>query len=189
MPYRELIMVDIKEMLRRRAARQSARRVAREMGFDLKTVGRYFDAATTLPLPRDREPMDEEIHAIAQRVQTRPVLLPSTLFDERAIRLRDGVLGILNHVKALRPPPAVPLRVAAPRSGYPQPPYRLDRFHNVERAEPTYLHPRPVGKREPEPQRRRLSALRTHHDGHERETLGCLGGSWQRALVRTLTSR
>ncbi|WP_437851778.1 hypothetical protein [Sorangium sp. So ce363] len=27
----------------------------------------------TLPLPRDREPTDEEIHAIAQRVQARPV--------------------------------------------------------------------------------------------------------------------
>jgi hypothetical protein len=35
--------------------------------------------------------------------------------------VRDGVLGIPSHVKALRPPPAVPLRVAAPRSGYPPP--------------------------------------------------------------------
>ncbi|WP_438034845.1 IS21 family transposase [Sorangium sp. So ce204] len=73
MPYRELIMVDIKEMLRRRAAGQSARHVARATGFDRKTVGRYFEAATTLPLPCDREPTDEEIHAIAQRVQARPV--------------------------------------------------------------------------------------------------------------------
>ncbi|AUX45913.1 transposase [Sorangium cellulosum] len=73
MPYRELIMVDIKEMLRRRAAGQSARHVARETGFDRKTVGRYFEAAATLPLPPDREPTDEEIHAIAQRVQSRPV--------------------------------------------------------------------------------------------------------------------
>ncbi|WP_437784611.1 hypothetical protein [Sorangium sp. So ce1097] len=38
------------------------------------------------------------------------VLLPSTLLDGRAIRLLDGVLGIPDHVKALRPPPAVPLR-------------------------------------------------------------------------------
>ncbi|WP_438017767.1 hypothetical protein [Sorangium sp. So ce315] len=66
-------MVDIKEMLRRRAAGQSARHVARETGFDRKTVGRYFEAAATLPLPPDREPTDEEIHAIAQRVQARPV--------------------------------------------------------------------------------------------------------------------
>ncbi|WP_438032050.1 IS21 family transposase [Sorangium sp. So ce204] len=73
MPYRELIMVDIKEMLRRRAAGQSARQVARETGFDRKTVGRYFEAAATLPLPLDREPTDEEVHAIAQRVQARPV--------------------------------------------------------------------------------------------------------------------
>lgn len=73
MAYRELFMVDIKEMLRRRAAGQSARRVARETGFDRKTVGRYFEAAATLPLPRDREPTDEEIHEIAKRVQSRPV--------------------------------------------------------------------------------------------------------------------
>ncbi|AUX41722.1 uncharacterized protein SOCE26_031440 [Sorangium cellulosum] len=73
MPYRELIMVDIKEMLRRRAAGQSARHVARETGFERETVGRCFEAAATLPLPRNREPTDEEIHAIAQRVQARPV--------------------------------------------------------------------------------------------------------------------
>lgn len=47
-------------------------------------------------------------------------LLPSTLFDGRAIRLRDGVLGIPNHVKALRPPPAVPLRGSLDTAGDPQ---------------------------------------------------------------------
>ncbi|WP_437543716.1 helix-turn-helix domain-containing protein [Sorangium sp. So ce367] len=82
MPYRELIMVDIKEMLRRRAAGQSARHVARETGVDRKTVGRYFEAAAMLPLPRDREPTDEEIHTIAQRVQARPVLDASEEWKE-----------------------------------------------------------------------------------------------------------
>src|SRR5262245_35539911 len=77
MSYRELIMIDIQEILRRRAAGQSARSVARATGFDRKTVGRYFEAAATVPLPRDRAATDDEIHAIAQRVQARPVPDPS----------------------------------------------------------------------------------------------------------------
>jgi transposase len=65
-------MIDIKEMLRRRAAGQTVRHVARETGFDRKTVARYFVAAATLPLPSDREPTDEELHEVARRVQARP---------------------------------------------------------------------------------------------------------------------
>lgn len=72
MSYRELIMIDVKEMLRRRAAKQSARHVARDTGIDRKTVARYFEAAATLPLPVDRAPTDEEVHEVAQRVQARP---------------------------------------------------------------------------------------------------------------------
>ncbi len=77
MPYRELIMIDIKEMLRRRAAGQSERRVARETRFDRKTVGRYFAAAEALSLSREREPTEEEVLAVAGRVQARPVTDPS----------------------------------------------------------------------------------------------------------------
>lgn len=47
-------------------------------------------------------------------------LLPSTLFDGRAIRLRDGLLGILNHIKDLRPYPAVSLRGSLDIAGVPQ---------------------------------------------------------------------
>lgn len=72
MSYRELIMIDVKEMLRRRAAKQSVRHVARDTGIDRKTVARYFEAAATLPLPVDRAPTDEEVHEVAQRVQARP---------------------------------------------------------------------------------------------------------------------
>jgi transposase len=77
MSYRELFMIDIKEMLRRRAAGQSARVVARETGCDRKTVARYFEAAVALPLPRDREPTDEEVQEVAQRVQARASPDPS----------------------------------------------------------------------------------------------------------------
>ena len=68
---------DIKEMLRRRAAGQSERQVARQTGFDRKTVGRYFTAAEALSLSREREPTEEEVRAVAERVQVRPVADPS----------------------------------------------------------------------------------------------------------------
>lgn len=77
MPYRELIMIDIKEMLRRRAAGQSVRQVARETGFDRKTVARYFSAATSLSLSLEQELTEEKILIVAERVQARPVADPS----------------------------------------------------------------------------------------------------------------
>ena len=39
-------MQDVREVLRRRQAGQSARRIARETGLDRKTVGRYLDQAS-----------------------------------------------------------------------------------------------------------------------------------------------
>jgi transposase len=77
MAYRELIMIDIKEMLRRRAAGQSARRVACETGFDRKTVARYFTAAEALSLSPEHEVTEEEVLAVAARVQVRLVADPS----------------------------------------------------------------------------------------------------------------
>jgi hypothetical protein len=51
MPYRELTMIDIKEVLRRWSARQSLHRIARETGVDGNTVRRYVHAATTWSWP------------------------------------------------------------------------------------------------------------------------------------------
>ena len=45
MSYRELYMLDVKEVLRRWQAGQSARAIARAGVGDRKTVGRYIDAA------------------------------------------------------------------------------------------------------------------------------------------------
>jgi transposase len=73
MPYRELTMIDIKEVLRRWSARQSLHRIARETGVDRKTVRRYVHAAQSCSLPQDRELTEGEIHEVAQRVQSRPV--------------------------------------------------------------------------------------------------------------------
>ena len=45
MSFRELSMIEIREVLRRWTAGQSVRAVARETGVDRKTVDRYVNAA------------------------------------------------------------------------------------------------------------------------------------------------
>ncbi len=49
MSYRELTMIDVRELLRRWAAGHSDRKIARETGADRKTVGRYTAVAKSLP--------------------------------------------------------------------------------------------------------------------------------------------
>jgi transposase len=73
MSYRELTMIDVKELLRRWSAKHSNRKIARETATDRDTVARYVDAAKELGLERGHEFTDEEVHEIAQRVQARPV--------------------------------------------------------------------------------------------------------------------
>jgi transposase len=84
MPYRELTMIDIKEVLRRWSARQSIHRIARETGVDRKTVRRYVHAAQSCSLPQGRELTEGEIHEVAQRVQSRPLPDPSAEWREIA---------------------------------------------------------------------------------------------------------
>jgi hypothetical protein len=73
MPYRELTMIEIKEVLRRWQAEQSDRRIHRETGIDRKTVRRYVSWAVDLGITRDRELTDDDVHAVAQCVQSRPL--------------------------------------------------------------------------------------------------------------------
>jgi hypothetical protein len=70
-------MIDVKEVLRRWSAGQSDRRIGREAGIDRKTVARYTDAATRLGLARGHELTDDEVHGVAQCVQSRPLVAPS----------------------------------------------------------------------------------------------------------------
>jgi transposase len=81
MPFRELTMIDVKEVLRRWSAGQGDRKIGREAGVDRKTVARYTTAATRLGLKRGAELSYEEVHQVAQCVQARPLAAPS---DERA---------------------------------------------------------------------------------------------------------
>ena len=65
MSYRELSMIDVKEFLRRWAAGQSNRKIARDTGTDRGTVSRYVAVAEQLALSRDREPTEDEVHEVA----------------------------------------------------------------------------------------------------------------------------
>lgn len=77
MSYREIPMIDVKEVLRRWSAGHGERKIARETGRDRKTVARYVEAATTLGLERFCELTDAVVHEIAQCVQARPLIAPS----------------------------------------------------------------------------------------------------------------
>jgi len=77
MSYRELTMIDVREVLRRWGAGQSTRKIARETGADRKTVGRYIAVASELGLAHDAELGEAVVHEVAQRVQARPLPDPS----------------------------------------------------------------------------------------------------------------
>ncbi len=73
MSFRELSMIEIREVLRRWSAGQAVRAVARETGVDRKTVDRYITVARELGVAVGVEPTDELVAAVGQRVQGRPL--------------------------------------------------------------------------------------------------------------------
>src|SRR5688572_12348221 len=72
MSYRELSMIDVKEVLRRRSAGQSARQIARDGVVGRNTAKRYIEAAEAIGLDPSAELTDEIVRLVAARVQTRP---------------------------------------------------------------------------------------------------------------------
>ena len=101
MAYRELNMMDVKELLRRWSAGHSDRKIARETGTDRKTVSRYTAVAKHLELARDRAPSDEEAHEVAQRVQSRP--LPDRSAEWREVaQHRERIVEWLGAKRPLR---------------------------------------------------------------------------------------
>jgi transposase len=101
MSYRELTMIDVKEVLRRWQAGQGARQIARQAVADRKTVARYVAAATELGLPCDRALDEGEVHAVAQRVQVRPVRDASA--ERRELeRHKERIAGWLGAPRPLR---------------------------------------------------------------------------------------
>ncbi len=84
MAFRELTMIEVKEVLRRWSAGHSDRKIGREGGVDRKTVSRYTAAAKDLGLARGDDLSDADVDSVAQRVQARPVAAPSAEWCEVA---------------------------------------------------------------------------------------------------------
>ena len=88
MSYREISMLEIKEVLRRKEAGDSARKIAREMGSDRKTVGRYLAAIQAAGIG-DAQVVDAQVlaelgHAVQQRPQAAPSPESKKLQAQRA---------------------------------------------------------------------------------------------------------
>jgi hypothetical protein len=77
MSFRELHMIDVREVLRRWQAGQSARQLAREQVADRKTAGRYIAAADALGLTAETALTEEVVREVLHRVQSRPMPDPS----------------------------------------------------------------------------------------------------------------
>ncbi len=77
MSFRELTMIDVREVLRRFQAGQSARRLARDRVADRKTAARYLAAARACGLTSETPLDDGFVAEVAQRVQARPEPPPS----------------------------------------------------------------------------------------------------------------
>ena len=76
MSFREITMQDVREVLRRWQAGQSARQIGRETGLDRKTVRRYLVQARADRV--ELQPVtDETAGAVGRRVQERPLPPPS----------------------------------------------------------------------------------------------------------------
>jgi transposase len=90
MSFRELTMIDVKEVLRRWAAGQSARQIARDGVLSRRTASRYIEAATSLGLGPSDELTDERVRGVAQCVQARPlpaVSDPRQLLEARRVQI------------------------------------------------------------------------------------------------------
>lgn len=77
MAYRELTMIDVREVLRRWQSRQSIKSIARGTRVDRKTIRRYVAAAKALGIEATTELSDGVVHGVAQHVQARPQPSPS----------------------------------------------------------------------------------------------------------------
>jgi transposase len=99
--FRELTMIDVKEVLRRWQRGQGHRTIAAKTGVDRKTARRYASTAEECGLPKDRELTDDEVHEVAQRVRARPLADPSAEWEEVA-RHRVRIEKWLNQDRPLK---------------------------------------------------------------------------------------
>lgn len=96
MSFRELTMIDVREVLRRWQAGQSVRQIGRESGTDRKTVARYIEAAKSCELTEASELTDGVVAEVGQRVQARPLPTPSEerkVFEAQRPRIEKWLEG------------------------------------------------------------------------------------------------
>jgi transposase len=74
MSYRELTMIEIREVVRRWQAAQSLRQITRDTALDRKTVRRYIRTAKACGLARGGALEDAAIERVVKRVQGRPTV-------------------------------------------------------------------------------------------------------------------
>jgi transposase len=101
MSYRELTMIDVKEVLRRWTAGQSDRQIARATGTDRKTVARYVAMAKALGVGSEHALDDHAVHEVALAVQARPEVEPSDEWADVACR-REKIAEWLGRKRPLR---------------------------------------------------------------------------------------
>ena len=77
MSYREVSMLEIKEVLRRKEAGDGVRKIAREMGIDRKTARRYVEAIEAAGMGDGIEVDQRVLAGLAAAVQARPAVQPS----------------------------------------------------------------------------------------------------------------
>jgi len=100
MAFREMNMIDVREVLRRWQAGQSARQIDKSKVADRKTVKRYIDVAVECGVERTDVLTDEIVAMIAQKVQERPAIEPSDEWKELE-RERKRIEGWLNQEEPL----------------------------------------------------------------------------------------
>ena len=101
MSYRELTMMEVKEVLRRWTAGQRNREIARATGIDRKTVGRYVAMAKLLEVGSKHALDDHAAHEVAQAVQARRVQDASKEWNDVAAK-RERITEWLGRDKPLR---------------------------------------------------------------------------------------
>jgi transposase len=101
MGFRELTMIEVRELLRRQRAGESARRTARECGADRKTVRRYYEAAERCGVRAGIELTDELVAEVAKLVQARPAPAPSDAWKV-LVPVRERIEAWLSAERPLR---------------------------------------------------------------------------------------
>lgn len=99
MSYRELTMIEVKEVLRRRQAGQGLREIARDTGLDRKTVRRYVQAAA------DGGSGEASVQHVVHAVQSRALPEPSEprkLLDARREQIAQWLQPTERGKRALR---------------------------------------------------------------------------------------